>query len=97
MASSCVYRKPRPTGTTTAGAELRPRSTPRRLRKRYWFKTPADLYLWVHYKLRELRTIERHADWDDAAKARDAEKVSREHKQMARQERRKPLPPSGQA
>jgi hypothetical protein len=64
------------------------------LRRRYWFKTPADLYLWVHYKLRELRTIERHADWEDAARARDAEKVSREHEQVARRERRKPLPRS---
>lgn len=67
------------------------------LRKRFWFKTPADLYLWVHYKLRELRTIEKDADWDDAARARDAEKVSREHMEMARQERRKPLPPVSQA
>jgi hypothetical protein len=67
------------------------------LRKRFWFKTPADLYLWVHYKLRELRTIDRAADWDDAARARASERLSREHKQMARRERRRPLPRVGQA
>jgi hypothetical protein len=62
------------------------------LRKRFWFKTQADLYLWVHQKLRELRTIDRSADWQAAADARDAERVSREHEQIARRERRKPLP-----
>lgn len=67
------------------------------LRKKFWFKTPADIYLWVHYKLRELRTIERNADWDHAATARDAEKVSKEHEQVARRERRKPLPRTGGA
>jgi hypothetical protein len=64
------------------------------LRKRFWFKTQADLYLWVHQKLRELRTIDRSAAWQAAADARDAERVSREHEQVARRERRKPLPRS---
>jgi len=65
------------------------------LRQRYSFKTPGDLYLWVHYKLRELRTIDRSADWIDAASARASEPVSRAHKEMARRERRTPLPRTG--
>jgi hypothetical protein len=62
-----------------------------KLRERYWFKTPADLYLWVHYKLRELRTIDKTADWPDAAAARDSEPVQRSHIETARRERRTPL------
>jgi len=65
-----------------------------KLRERYWFKTPADLYLWVHYKLRELRTIDKAADWPDAAAARDAEPVQRSHIETAKRERRTPLPKS---
>jgi hypothetical protein len=62
------------------------------LRARYSFKTPGDLYLWVHYKLRELRTIDPAADWKDAAAARASEPVSRQHREWARLERRTPLP-----
>jgi hypothetical protein len=62
------------------------------LRKRYSFKTPGDLYLWVHYKLRELRTVDRKADWADAAAARATERPTRAHRQAARRERRTPLP-----
>lgn len=62
------------------------------LRERYSFKTPGDLYLWVHYKLRELRTIDRSADWVDAAACRAAEPVSRAHRKAAHRERRTPLP-----
>lgn len=62
------------------------------LRQRYSFKTPGDLYLWVHYKLRELRTVDRSADWVDAAASRASEPVSREHIKAARRERRTPLP-----
>ena len=62
------------------------------LRQRYDFKTPGDLYLWVHYKLRELRTIDRNADWLEAAAARASEPVTREHKKIASRERRTPLP-----
>jgi len=51
-----------------------------------------NIYLWVHYKLRELRTIDRTADWPDAAAARAAEPVSRSHREAARRERRTPLP-----
>jgi hypothetical protein len=65
------------------------------LRQRYSFKTPGDLYLWVHYKLRELRTIDRSADWIDAAASRANEPVSREHIKAARRERRTPLPRAG--
>ena len=65
------------------------------LRQRYSYKTPGDLYLWVHYKLRELRTIDRNADWIDAATSRASEPVSREHVQAARRERRTPLPKVG--
>jgi hypothetical protein len=66
------------------------------LDKKYDFKTDADRYLWVHYKLRELRTINRRADWTDAANARAAEPVSREHVETARRERRTPLPHASQ-
>jgi hypothetical protein len=62
------------------------------LRERYSFKTPGDLYLWVHYKLRELRTIDRNADWTEAAACRAQEPVSRAHRNAARRERRTPLP-----
>lgn len=62
------------------------------LRQRYSFKTAGDLYLWVHYKLRELRTIDRKADWIDAAASRASETVSKEHREAARRERRRPLP-----
>jgi hypothetical protein len=68
------------------------------LRQRYSFKTPGDLYQWVHYKLRELRelrTIDRSADWTAAAACRAIEPVSRAHKQLARRERRAPLPRTG--
>lgn len=65
------------------------------LRTRYSFKTPGDLYLWVHYKLRELRTIDPSADWMEAAASRASEPVSREHIKVARRERRKPLPRAG--
>ena len=62
------------------------------LRERYDFKTPGDLFLWVHQKLRELRTIDRNADWSAAAACRAEEPVSREHRESARRERRRPLP-----
>ena len=62
------------------------------LSQRYDFKTPGDLFLWVHQKLRELRTIDRNADWAAAAACRAAEPVRREHVEMARRERRRPLP-----
>ena len=62
------------------------------LRQRYSFKTPGDLYLWVHYKLRELRTIDKSADWAEAAACRAGEPVSRAHLELARRERRHPLP-----
>jgi hypothetical protein len=62
------------------------------LRQRYSFKTAGDLYLWVHYKLRELRTIDRKADWPDAAAARATERPTRAHREAARRERRTPLP-----
>jgi hypothetical protein len=65
------------------------------LRDRYSFKTPGDLYLWVHYKLRELRTMDRSADWIDAAACRASEPISRAHRDTARRERRTPLPPTG--
>jgi len=64
------------------------------LRQRYSFKTPGDLYLWVHYKLRELRAIDRSADWTEAAACRARERVSRAHRAAARRERRTPLPPA---
>jgi hypothetical protein len=64
------------------------------LRKRYSFKTPGDLYLWVHYKLREMRTIDRSAGWIDAARCRASEPVSRQHLELARRERRAILPKS---
>jgi hypothetical protein len=66
-----------------------------KLRDRYSFKTPGDLYLWVHYKLRELRTIDRSADWIDAAASRASEPVTRQHRQRAQRERRTPLPRTG--
>ena len=62
------------------------------LRERYSFKTDGDLYLWVHYKLRELRTIDRKADWAGAAAARATERPTRAHRDAARRERRTPLP-----
>lgn len=62
------------------------------LRQRYDFKTPGDLFLWVHQKLRELRTIDRAADWAAAAACRAQEPVTPEHREMARRERRRPLP-----
>ena len=63
------------------------------LPKLYSFKTDADRYLWVHQKLRELRTIDRSASWQDAADARASEPVQKSHKEIARRERRTPLPP----
>jgi hypothetical protein len=62
------------------------------LRQRYSFKTAGDLYLWVHYKLRELRTVDRSASWTDAAACRASEPVSRTHRKAARREHRTPLP-----
>ena len=67
------------------------------LRQRYSFKTPGDLYLWVHAKLRELRTIDRSAGWTAAAACRASEPVSKEHIKLARRERRTPLPRRGSA
>jgi hypothetical protein len=64
------------------------------LRQRYSFKIPGDLYLWVHYKLRELRAIDRSADWTEAAACHARERVSRAHRAAARRERRTPLPPA---
>ena len=64
------------------------------LRAKYSFKTPSDLYLWVHYKLRELRTIEPRADWQAAADARAAEPVQKSHIETAKRERRPLLPPA---
>jgi len=46
----------------------------------------------VHYKLRELRTIDKSADWIDAAACRAGEPVSKAHLELARRERRQPLP-----
>ncbi len=63
------------------------------LRDRFSFKTAGDLYLWVHYKLRELRTIDRAADWTAAAASRVREPVTRAHREAARRDRRTPLPP----
>jgi hypothetical protein len=59
---------------------------------KYSFKTPSDLYLWVHYKLRELRTIEPSAGWQAAADARAAEPVQKSHLETAKRERRPLLP-----
>jgi len=56
------------------------------------FKTPSDTYLWTFYKLRELRTYDRSADWPAAAAARASEPVQRSHVETARRERRTPLP-----
>jgi hypothetical protein len=66
------------------------------LRSKYDFKTPSDLYLWVHYKLRELRTIDAAAGWQAAADARAAEPVQKSHIEAARRERRTLLPRAGQ-
>jgi hypothetical protein len=66
--------------------------TASKLRERYWFKTPGDLYLWVSSKLREMRTLDRTAGWHVAAAARAAEPVDRSHAEIARRERRVPLP-----
>jgi hypothetical protein len=64
------------------------------LPKTYSFKTDADRYLWVHQKLRELRTVDRSANWTDAASARAAEPVQKSHIETSRRERRSPLPVS---
>jgi hypothetical protein len=64
------------------------------LRQRYSFKTPGDLYLWVQSKLRELRTIDRKADWTAAAACRASEPVTKAHIESVRRERRSPLPPA---
>lgn len=62
------------------------------LRETYSFKTDADRYLWVHQKLRELRTIDRKSDWQAAANARAAEPVQKSHVETARREQRPLLP-----
>lgn len=67
------------------------------LPKLYSFKTDADRYLWVHQKLRELRTIDRSATWQDAANARAAEPVQKSHVETARREQRKLLPKAERA
>jgi hypothetical protein len=64
------------------------------MRRQRSFNTPGDLYLWVHYKLRELKTYDRSADWIDAAECRASERVTREHREIA-SERRAPLPKAG--
>jgi hypothetical protein len=66
------------------------------LRQRYSFKTAGDLYLWLNQKLRELRVIDRKADWQAAAACRALEPVSKEHIEAARRERRSPLPRAAQ-
>ncbi len=61
----------------------------------YSFKTDADRYLWVHHKLRELRTIDRNSDWQAAADARAAEPVQKSHVETTRREQRPLLPKAG--
>lgn len=61
---------------------------------RLWFKTLSDMYLWTFQKRRELRTVDRNADWTAAATARAHEPVQRAHFEIARRERRAPLPDS---
>jgi hypothetical protein len=58
----------------------------------YRHKTPGDLFLWVHGKLRELRTTNRDATWADAAASARREGVPRREQQALKRERRKPLP-----
>jgi hypothetical protein len=64
------------------------------MRRQRSFNTPGDLYLWVHYKLRELKTYDRKADWIDAARCRASERITQEHRDIAA-ERRNPLPKAG--
>jgi hypothetical protein len=58
----------------------------------YRHKTDGDLFLWVHGKLRELRTTNRDATWADAAASARREGVSRSEQNALQRERRRPLP-----
>ena len=56
-----------------------------------WFSR-GDVYLWMHRKLRELRTIDPNATWLDAAAVAAKTRTSRSTIESARRDRRTPLP-----
>jgi hypothetical protein len=58
----------------------------------YQHKTDGDLFLWVHGKLRQLRTTNRDATWADAALSARREGVPRGEQRDLQRERRQPLP-----
>jgi hypothetical protein len=58
----------------------------------YQHKTDGDLFLWVHGKLRQLRTTNRDATWADAALSARQEGVPRGEQRELQRERRQPLP-----
>jgi hypothetical protein len=58
----------------------------------YRHKTPGDIFLWVHGKLRELRTTNRDATWAHAAASARREGVPRREQEALKRERRQPLP-----
>ena len=63
----------------------------------YRHKTDGDLFLWVHGKLRQLRTTNRDATWADAAHSARREGVPRSEQRALQRERRQPLPVEGDA
>jgi hypothetical protein len=59
----------------------------------YGYKTDADLFLWVYQRRRSLRVVTPEADFDAAARAARAEKVSRRFRRQFAREKSAPLPP----
>jgi hypothetical protein len=58
----------------------------------YAYKTDADLFLWVHQRLRALRVTDASADYAAAARDARAQKVSRSFRRAFRRESSRPLP-----
>lgn len=60
---------------------------------RYPFKTPADLFLWVYERRRDLRTVDPSADFDEAAQFVAREGVGRRDRKTIEREAAEPLRP----